>query len=187
MNLNEEKDVRELIVSCREHDDTAFAELVRRYTPMMRKVAQGFSDGRMDSEELYHEACVSLHQAALRYDLSQSDVTFGLFARICVNHRMVDIARSLKHTSVDIDTAEQASDEDSVESGILFREMFDTVMASAKELLSDYEYKVLILHVQGYKTAEISRALGRPAKSVDNAKSRLFRRLRDSLGGISDL
>ena len=186
MNPNEEKDVRDLIVLCREHDDGAFVELVRRYTPMMRSVTQGFSDVRMDSEELYHEACVALHQAAMRYDLSQSDVTFGLYARICINHRMVDIARAAKRVSVEIEDDEQTAAEESVESDILFKEMYDSIMESARSVLSEYEYKVLILHIQGYKTAEISRALGRPAKSVDNAKSRLFRRLRASLGGISD-
>lgn len=186
MKPNEDMDVRELVSRCREHDDLAFAELIRRYAPMMRKLTQSFSDVGMDSEELYHEACVALHHAAMRYDLGQSDVTFGLYARICINHRMVDIARAAKRASVDIDTTPEAADEGSIESDILFRETFDMVMRSARDVLSDYEYKVLILHIQGYKTAEISRALGRPAKSVDNAKSRMFRRLRDSLGGISD-
>jgi DNA-directed RNA polymerase specialized sigma24 family protein len=57
-------------------------------------------------------------------------------------------------------------------------------MKCARDLLSDYEYQVLMLHIQGYKTSEISAAVGRDTKSVDNAKARLFRRLRDALGAM---
>ena len=38
MNRYENADIKNLIVACREHNDTAFDELVARYTPMMRKV-----------------------------------------------------------------------------------------------------------------------------------------------------
>ena len=81
---------------------------------------------------------------------------------------------------------EQISDEESVESGLVKRETIDNLLSSAKNLLSDYEYRVLILHIQGYKTAAIAAMLSRSAKSVDNAKSRLFRRLRAELGDISE-
>ena len=66
------------------------------------------------------------------------------------------------------------------------REAIDSLLNSARKLLSDYEYRVLILHIQGYKTAAIAKMLSRSAKSIDNAKSRLFRRLRLQLGEISD-
>ncbi len=185
MNSYEQIDVSELVLLCREHDDAAFAELVRRYMPMMRKVVSSFPAVSLDYDELIQEACVSLHSAVVNYDLSQDSVTFGLYARICISHRMLDLARAAKPAAVDIDgCAEDRSDSDSIESELVSRETFELVMKSAKELLSDYEYKVLMLHIQGYKTPEISAIVGRDTKSVDNAKSRLFRRLRGALGGL---
>ena len=50
---------------------------------------------------------------------------------------------------------------ESVESKIADREEFELILGSAKRLLSDYEYSVLLLHIQGYKTAAIAKALGR--------------------------
>lgn len=188
MDFNENTDIRELVVGCRERDDAAFAELVRRYTPMMHKVISSYPDLSAIDEELFSEACVALHSAAMSYDLEQSSVTFGLYARICVQHRMVDLARAGRISSCDVDSLPgDVEDGDSIVSGLADRETFDTLMSSAKGLLTDYEYKVLILHIQGYKTADIAKALDRTAKSVDNAKFRLFRRLRAALGGVSDI
>ena len=185
MNSYESLDVRELVLLCRDHDDSAFAELVRRYMPMMRKVVSGFSDVSLDSDEMIQEACVALHSAVVKYDLSQDSVTFGLYARICISHRMLDLVRSSKPASVELESYhEESVESDSIEARIVSRETFEIVMKCARDLLSDYEYEVLMLHVQGYKTSEISNIVGRDVKSVDNAKARLFRRLRDSLGAM---
>jgi RNA polymerase sporulation-specific sigma factor len=184
----EESEIGEILGLCRSHDDAAFDELVRRYTPMMRKVISGFGANGVDLDELFAEACVALHLAAQKFNLDQTEVTFGLFARICVRNRLVDLYR-VRESSIlafELD-AEQVSDGDSPEARIVERETFDRILRSAKELLSDYEYSVLLLHIQGYKTAAIAQALGRTAKSVDNAKNRLFRQLRSEFSDGSEI
>ena len=139
-----------------------------------------------DTDELFAEGCVALHIAAQRYDLQQEEVTFGLYARICVRNRILDMLRRAdnEQTVSELDV-EQMTDEDSVEDRLADREIFDRLLVSARNLLSDYEYHVLLLHIQGYKTSAIAAMLDRSAKSVDNAKFRLFRRLRDEIGDIS--
>lgn len=187
MNLYENTDICSLISLCREHSDEAFDELVRRYTPMMRKVILSFGSLPYEYSELFSEACVALHTAAGRFDVAQQEVTFGLFARICIRNRIVDLIRAAESERAILDRdVEQMAYESNVEKRLEEREMFDTLLLSAKDLLSDYEYRVLLLHIQGYKTAAIASMLSRSAKSVDNAKSRLFRRLREAIGDISN-
>ena len=94
MNLYENTDICDLILLCREHNDEAFDEIVRRYTPMMRKVILSFDQTSYEFSELLSEACVALHTAAQRYDTKQDEVTFGLFARICIRNRIVDLIRA---------------------------------------------------------------------------------------------
>ena len=187
MNTYSNTDTDELLALCRQHNDEAFDELICRYTPMIRKVISRFDGCGAEYSELFSEACVAMHIAAVRFDLEQTEVTFGLFARICVRNRIVDFLRSLENekniVDYDIDMMPEGK---SVEHSILVREEFEFILGSAKRILSDYEYNVLLLHIQGYKTAAIAKALGRTAKSVDNAKSRLFRRLRSELSSISD-
>jgi RNA polymerase sigma factor (sigma-70 family) len=182
------KDICQLIVLIREHDDEAFDELVQRYTPLIRKVITSLGQTSYEYSELFSEACVALHSAAQKYDLSQSEVTFGLYARICIRNRIVDLLRHLEaeHQVTDLDI-EQMSEDDSIDKKLADREIFDSLLGSAKDLLSDYEYRVLLLHIQGYKTAAIATMLSRSAKSVDNAKSRLFKRLRAEIGDISKI
>ena len=79
------------------------------------------------------------------------------------------------------------ADSESIECGIVARETFDRLMSSARSFLSDYEYRVLVLHIQGYKTSAIAKMLDRSPKSVDNAKYRIFGRLRLLLGDVSDI
>ena len=174
-------DVEKLVLECREHSDAAFAELVGRYTPLIRKMISDFSVDFADDDELFSEACIALHQAAMSYDLAQSEVTFGLYARVCIHRRLIDFRRR-KRTHVDVlDLDDRViGTQQSPESTLLLRERFESVIKEARTMLSDYEYAVLLLHVQGYKTAAIAERLARTPKSVDNAKARLFRRLREA-------
>ena len=183
MKSSESLELRALILRCRERDDEAFSRLVSLYTPMMRKVISGFAGAVLGFDECFSEAILALHSAAMRYDLEQTDVTFGLYARICVHHRLVDYLRA--HDTLPLVRecdVESVSDSDLLERRIVDRETVELLMKSAKTLLSDYEYRVLILHMQGYKTSVLAKKIGKSAKSVDNAKSRLFKRLRDAVG-----
>ena len=187
MNRYQNTDIRDLILLCRQRDDSAFDELVRRYTPMIRKVVSAFEDTSCDFDELFAEGCVALHIAAGRYDLDQNEVTFGLYARICVRNRILDLIRRTDkgNTDPEVDVEQMSDDVNTPEQDLVDREIFDRLRLSARALLSDYEYRVLLLHIQGYKTAAIASMLGKSSKSVDNAKSRMFRRLRGEIGDIS--
>ncbi len=188
MNNHKELKLEQLLVACRERDDLAFSELVERYTPMIRGVISGFSSGQDSFDELFAEGCVALHSAAMNFDIRQTQVTFGLYARICVYNRMVDFIRFEKKSEevVDYDVDTVADDGTSIEAGILGRETVEQLLKKARALLSDYEYSVLMYHIQGYKTSQIARCLGRDSKSIDNAKWRIFKRLRAEVGSIGD-
>ena len=59
-------DVEKLIIKVRERDDFAFAELVKRYTPMVNKLISGFSSDLVTYDEAFSEACVALPYVILR-------------------------------------------------------------------------------------------------------------------------
>lgn len=181
--------VNDLILLAREHDEDAFAELVRRYTPMINKVVGSFSCDELSGSELFSEACVGLHSAVRRYDLSQEKVTFGLYARVCVYNAVVDSVRRSAGCDFlfeDADTVENLSDGASIENQIAAKESLEFLLKTAQKMLSEYEYSVLMYHIRGYRTADIARKLSRPSKSVDNAKARIFKRLRGAFGDITD-
>lgn len=181
--------INDLIILAREHDEDAFCELVERYTPMINKVISGLSCRTLSDSELFSEACVGLHSAVGKYDLSQEKVTFGLYARVCVYNAVVDCIRRNAGSDFipeDADTIDNLADNASIENELWAKETLEFLLKSARKMLSDYEYSVLMYHIRGYRTADIARRLSRPAKSVDNAKARIFKRLRGAFGDITD-
>lgn len=189
MILYQELETVALIKMAREHDDSAFAELVLRYTPMINKLVSGFITSTFRYDEAFSEACVALHRAALSYDLSRSsDITFGLYAQICVYRRMCDAVAAEKRgaevVDVDVDTI---SAENNIENRLVGREEMSRFFDVARGVLSEYEYHVFRLYIDGDSTVEIAEKLGKNTKSVENAKARMFRHLREECKRFSDV
>ncbi|MBQ7406832.1 MAG: hypothetical protein IKA53_02820 [Clostridia bacterium] len=182
--MDESVNVHELLSRLREGDVAVFATLVERYEPMMYRAVQNFFSSPSDRKEAYSEACVTLYAAALSYDLSQKDVTFGLYARICVLRRMGALfAKTRKILSdiapeVDVDRVAVPA---TVENALVRDETFGELLGKVRALASDYEYEVFLsMCVNGRSSAETAERLGKTAKSVENAKDRLLRRIRAS-------
>ena len=171
-------DIREILLGGKSGADAAFSELVRRYSPLIYKL---ISESGLDADTygLFAEGCVALHQAALGYDIDRDEVTFGLYAKACVYHRFVDIRRRSRVKSEPLELDDDSAEcEAGPEERLVARERLDALFLYARTALSDYEYSVLLYHVQGYKTAAIAERLGKSPKSIDNAKARVFRCLR---------
>lgn len=182
--MNDTKDfrLRDLILRCRANDDDAFTELVELYTPMLQSVIHKLSRER---DELFSEACLGLYKAAKSFDLEQSGVTFGLYARICVTRRLLDVIRrdsaAAESLSCDVDVEEIAVS-DNIVSRLLSREESESLHSWARGLLSDYEYKVFRMWAHGDSAADISTELSTDTKSVENAKLRIKKKLRGAIG-----
>ncbi len=182
----EEKEVFQLISEVRRGNDAAFSDLVSRYTPLMNKEVSEFSTLGISFDEMFSEACIALHSAAMKYDILQTTVTFGLFAKICVHRRLIDLSKSLASKESVIDV-EKVSVTYPIDSRLAEAERFNSLMSVSKTLLSDFEYEVLLLHIQGYKTARIAEILSCESKSIDNAKNRIFKKLRTYFSEHKDI
>lgn len=174
-------DILMLVKRARSGDEGAFEDIVSLYTPMMQAAAVKYS---LDFDEVFSEACMSLFRAVSSYDIEQTEVTFGLYAQVCVRHALSDVASrrfSGSYVECDIDDIDVADDGDDVGDELVSREESERFRSDARELLSRYEYDVLLRWLGGDKTADIAAALSVSAKSVDNAKARILKKLRDGL------
>lgn len=189
MNSYANINLNELILLVRQRDDAAFSELVSRYGPLINSISSGFINHTYNYDEAFADSCVALHRAAMSYDLEQTDVTFGLYARICIYRRLSDSAvrtarYGMRVEEVDVDSF---SDGTNIESRIVGRERMQKYLDGVRSLLSDYEYRVFLLYIEGESTASIAEKLGKTAKSVDNAKARMFKHLRRERALFSDV
>lgn len=60
-------------------DERAFRELVRRYTPRLRRYIQRFRLGHEDIEDVLQEAFWRVHMHAARFDVAQGGVTNWIY------------------------------------------------------------------------------------------------------------
>ncbi|MBQ8689076.1 MAG: sigma-70 family RNA polymerase sigma factor [Clostridia bacterium] len=180
-------EISTLILMARSNDDLAFAEIVRRYTPMLHGVISRFNSPMISSEEAFSEATFALYRATLTYDIGSATVTFGLYARTCVRNHLYDImGKAARDGVVDLRDVETLGRSDGIESVIVSRERLRRALRAARQILSDYEYSVLRLYLRGYTTAEMARELSKSPKSIDNAKARMLKRLRENSDTFSD-
>ena len=168
-----------LIERTRMGDAEAFEHLAERYEPLIQSMTakmHAVSDGVLDPEDLRQEALLALYTAAMNYR-EQDEVTFGLYAKICVRNRLVSLIRRSHHDSSvrELTREEEKTDP---EQSCIERESWIETQQRIREVLSDFEQKVLARYIQGKSYEAIASSLGVTEKSVDNAIYRLKAKLK---------
>ena len=180
-NIHDER-VSMLISKTRSGEESAFSEIAQQYRPLIESCICYFHQS-LPRDELEQEALISLYHAACTYDSSVNNVSFGLYAKICINNSLISLARAAakrETQSVDMIERDEESEQDPSDDYIS-RESFNKLDCFVKNHLSSYEYSVFRLYIEGYRVKEIAHKLSRTEKSVDDAIMRLKIKLRSSL------
>lgn len=169
---------KKLILEFRDGNEKAYDDLSAQYSPMITSMASKYfamcaeMDGA-DYQDMFQEASIAFYRSALTYDMDNTSVSFGLYARICVRNALVSALRRLKRSSKRgrVIGEKEAHASDPV-TGVIAEEERRKILDGAEKLLSAYELQVLAEYLEGRKVREIADRLGKSSKSVSNA---LFR------------
>ena len=128
---------------------------------------------------------MSFYRAVSSYDLEQDNITFGLYAKICVERSLIDLQKRegknlTRYVDTDVDV-DKIAVSGGIQAMLEHREQTAYFLAVAKEVLSDFEYNIYRYWMLGYKTSDIASILEVTAKAVDNAKNRMWTKLRERL------
>ncbi len=185
-------DVSELVEAARADSDAAFEHLLGLYEPMILSQINRFATIKQDREDARQEALAGFYRAVLTFDLGQPEVAFGLYAKICVTNALITHQRRLKRQNgggavetIGYDDAMkhmEAYDSDPAER-VIQREAEQALRELISSNLSRYENSVWDMHIAGVATSDISKKLGKPERSIDNALYRIRRKLRTLLEG----
>ncbi len=182
--LDGKTDHLRLLLRAKKGDSEAFEHLAAEYHPLLVAAVSQYR-GEVDAqdlEEIEQEALLAFHRAVMKYDVLRGEVKFGLYAKVCVNKAIISalrkISRSNKHLVLvpfdDPSLSGAACPADSV----IERENERELRRIIKKNLSDFENSVWWLYYSGMGADDISVKVGRPKKSVENAISRVRRKLR---------
>lgn len=153
----------------------AFAELSELYRPLVHSLADSFfpsfPPGTLGWDDLVQEANIALYRAAIKFDLKQEQVTFGLFAKVCIKNRLVSALRRQRRLAKKPPKALHETQSTAKANLIALQQ-------ECTELLTDYENQVFALRIENYSYKEIAKKLATDPKSVDNALCRIRAKIR---------
>ena len=185
--MDERKETEDLLAAFRGGDSSAFALLCEKYDRLLQGATSRFSADlcETDAAEVRQEARIALFRAAQSYRPS-ADVTFGLYARVCVRNALISRYRKKKAVLCSledsIDGLLDACGEEPYEA-LSAAESLEEAYKRVASVLSPYERQVFDLYVEGERAASIGIRLGKTEKSVYNAISRTLSKLRVEFGG----
>ena len=188
-NRSENKDVICLIERVRNRDQGAFKELADRYAPLIESLVNKFYDSEisgMNREDLRQEAILRFYNSILTYDTEQSEVEFGLYAKICISNALISQLRvQKKHTAEQftesLNTFILVHDSEDPSDKVLEEERVKALYSLIRKNLSNYEYRIWRLYMSGGTARDISAVVGADEKSVGNAIYRIRKKLRELL------
>ena len=172
------KALQDILTAIQNGDQNAFALLLEGYQPLVSSMAQSFhaSCPDADLEDLIQEASLALSDAANTYRMDSPDVTFGLYAKICIRNRLISVQRKYRRKT------QKKKVQASCKSASPKKKISLTASFSldeCKALLSRFENEVLTLYADGRSYSEIAKELDCDEKSVDNALYRIKRKIRN--------
>lgn len=177
-----------LLLLAKEGDGEAFARLAEEYKPMLDSSVAPYRAelSNQDLEDLQQEALLAFHRAVQSYELLYGNVSFGLYAKICVGKAIVSALRQLKKNAGvvvisldDIEPSEFVSGDPA--DSLIEKENAAELRSFIRDNLSKYENSVWWMHYSGMSIDEIAESLGSTKKSVSNALARIKRKLRSLL------
>ena len=184
MKKNDQNAHAALIDAARAGDESAFETLLEAYEPLIDTMSRSFANTADDSEcheDLRQEACIAFYKAVQSYDNTQAEVSFGLYAKMCVRNRLISYTRKLRRRESVLPLEERIKTEEDVAQGVVAEEAYMELYRRIEALLSPYENHVWWLYLSGQTTGAIAAQLGKDERSVQNAVYRIRKKLRVAL------
>ena len=197
--MSAKKEIEDLLLQIRKGDEEAFSALSLHFAPLIGSAVKRFCKppvfAESDGEDLRQEAMLALYKAAMSYDEGQTEVTFGLYAKICINNRLITakrtrlrsmrssaeragaplrgVGRPRKETP-----AKKARGVEGLPTDVQLADLLELAQGD----LSDLEKKVFGLYLGGLSYKDIGRECSMDVKSVDNALLRAKRKIKKRAG-----
>ena len=183
------KSDEELVTLAQSGDKRAEEELLFRHTGLVRCCARGFFLVGGETEDLIQEGMIGLYRAIGDYKLEEGGCSFKNFAYLCVQRRIIDAVKAAackKNEPLNggVTWDEYAMGDShylSPEDLLILSDERRELKHNMSRVLSDFEYKIMSMYVDGMTCAEICEVTGKQMKSVDNAIQRSKRKLQKIL------
>lgn len=175
----------ERVKRARVGDKDAVERILNDYKNLVRSFARRYVLPDGETEDLVQEGMIGLYNAIMDYDEGKG-LSFKNFACLCVKRRIWDGMKKYNPEKncffLGIEPIGEA-DEFALdpEEEVLKNERGNELLLVMGKVLSDFEFRVFTLYIEGLTSSEICETIGKDFKSVDNAVQRSKRKLQKRL------
>ncbi|KAB3533608.1 RNA polymerase sporulation sigma factor SigH [Alkaliphilus pronyensis] len=185
-----------MVEDAKNGDMVALELLIKKYRNFVRAKARSYFLIGADREDIIQEGMIGLYKAIRDFRPDKLS-SFKAFAELCITRQIITAIKTAtrqKHiplnsyvslnkpiydeesdrTLLDVISGHKITDPEEL---IICREELGHIEGKIGEILSDLEWKVLMLYLQGRSYQEIAIDLKRHVKSIDNALQRVKRKL----------
>lgn len=164
-------------------DGEAINELLIIHKHLVVAVARKYYLIGGDKEDLIQEGMIGLFKAISTFDISKND-NFESYAIMLIEREIISAIRRANtgsqqflSDSVLLDHDDELSDNISPETDLISEENRIELTNEIFDKLSKFERLVVDYYLKGYSYIDIAKMLNKPSKSIDNALSRIKKKL----------
>ena len=194
--------ISNLIIRANNHDDEAMEELLRFFKPKMIAISREYFLMGADFDDLLQESMIGLYKAIQIYDQAKNH-SFSAFASLCIHRQLqnaVKLANRKKNnplnsyvpikyydgsnTSDDDNIARLVivDDNSDIEKNFIDKETKTIVVSKVKDLLTEEQFLILKLFLNGESYLRIAEKLNTTPKKIDNHLQAIKKKLRTIKG-----
>lgn len=185
-----------MVEIAKDGDLEALEYLIKKYKNFVRAKARSYFLIGADREDIVQEGMIGLYKAIRDFKPDKLS-SFRAFAELCITRQIITAIKTAtrqKHiplnsyvslnkpiydeesdrTLLDVISGHKVTDPEEL---VICREELGHIEGKIGEILSDLEWKVLALYLEGRSYQEIACDLDRHVKSIDNALQRVKRKL----------
>ncbi len=184
----------ELIKKAKAGSQESFADIVRVYNILVKKIVRKFFLVETELEDLHQEGIIALCNAVTSYD-ENKEASFKTYASLCVRRAVISAIKKLnsKNAKVLTDSIKYEregvfDDDDEMiivipssnplpDDKLIWKERLEEIKQFVAKNLSTYEKLVLGEFLKGKSYLEISKVVNKDTTSVENALSRIRSKL----------
>ena len=200
----QEIEIVDLIKRTKQHDDEAMEKLLQFFKSKVTSISREYFLLGGDFDDIIQEGMIGLYKAIQSYDETKNN-NFGAFASLCIHRQIQNAVKNAnrkknsplnQYLPIKYFDGSGSSDEDSVlklviadensnvEQNYIDKEISTIVLSKVKNCLSEEQFQILKLFINGESYSEIAKKLNISSKQVDNSLQAIKKKLKTIKGEI---
>ncbi len=178
-----EKSIETMAEEIRMGNYTNFGKLLELCAYIPKEVLETAAKLGYEKEDILQESAIAFLHALRSFDKSKG-AGFRTYASACIKNHIASLLRGQSKNKAPMTDYISIEDVDLVsenepENGWIEKEALFEMKKKLSENLSDFEFEVLRLYLEGFSYKIIGEKLQKTEKSVSNALSRVRKKLRE--------